>query len=302
MRVLGAIATIVGFSGANSHGAISWVWRVVWYAVAISGMTLLFFSVRVGTRGRRHLVPVIDSVERLVTGSYVLYLRPFWLDDSTSIPDADSSVLGPMYRSARTHEEQLARMFRGFGPLVGVGRPGEVLPGGAGAWRIYLPHADWQPIVTELITHARLIIVGAGPGPGTAWEYVEIMRQRDPSRLIILVTDPNDYRMFKRQATVEAERALTELRTRLGSTWHVPILPDMPPPARPKNALTYYFRAMVYFGSDWTPHLAFFDRSATKSSFRWPGYHFKKTLAPVLSHVRAGAEAEPATSPPNRTP
>jgi hypothetical protein len=145
----------------------------------------------------------------------------------------------------------------------------------------------------ELIANARLIILGAGPGKGTVWEYVEVMRCADPSRLIILVTSAEAYGRFKALGTAEAEGALTELRSRYGSSWQVPVLPDLPAPARLKPTAAFYFRAMLYFGPGWEPHLVLFDRSAMRANRRAVNRYFTKTLAPVLAHVRAGTGTTP---------
>jgi hypothetical protein len=110
-------------------------------------------------------------------------------------------------------------MFHEFRPLIAMGQPGELLLGGSGASRTYLPLDDWQDTVQELIDNARLVISGAGPESGTVWEYVEVLRRREPSRLILLVTNLEDYQRFKASAIAEAEEVLPELKARYGDRW-----------------------------------------------------------------------------------
>lgn len=263
----------------------------------IAGLVVIC-SFYVGIYARRHLVRVTASPASLVPGSYVLYLRPFRLDAGTSAlgrreggSHTFAATVNLLGTSGRTHEEQLAQMFREFGPLVTVGRPGERLPIGSGAQRVYLPRDGWEPIVSELIGNARLIIIGAGPGKGTVWEYVEVMRQRDPSRLLILVTDRDGYRRFKASSIAEAEGVLLELQSRYGSSWQAPILPDLPLPAG-KNSLAFFFLAMLYFGPGWEAHITFFDRSKVLGGQREANRYFKTGLAPVIRDLRAGVSPQ----------
>ncbi|MEJ8653583.1 hypothetical protein WKI65_37450 [Streptomyces sp. MS1.AVA.3] len=80
----------------------------------------------------------------------------------------------------------MVRQFRRrFGRVVAVGQPGERLPL-PGADRFYLPLDDWQPVVSDLIGRARLVILIAGTGPGTLWELTEAARLLRPEQLLLL--------------------------------------------------------------------------------------------------------------------
>jgi hypothetical protein len=306
-RLIGGLVLIAGLYGMTpgyrpfppfSYWRLNLIERLpVFMVLAVIGGTVVFCSFYVGIHARRHLVRVIESPASLLPGTYVLYLRPFRLDADTSALDqrkGGSWTFAPSFNllstSGRTHEEQLARMFREFGPVVAVGRPEERLPLGSGAQRIYIPRQGWEPIVSELIDNARLVIIGAGPGKGTAWEYVEVMRRRDPSRLLILVTDRDGYRRFKASSIAEAEGVLLELQSRYGSAWQAPILPDLPLPAT-KSSVAFFFIAMLYFGTGWEPHMTFFDRSEVQGGQREADRYYKAALAPVIRHFRPGAAA-----------
>lgn len=305
LRVVGALAVVVGVQRLRTNGAITsapyydgppWYAEMLIYAgVMLAGGVVFTVSLVMGRRARVHTVRLVPSTARLVPGSYVLYLRPFTQDLSSSgtAPGAETgSPIRMVLRSGRTHEERLGRMFRRFGPLVAVGRPGEPLPGGSGARRTYLPLDGWKDTVGELIDNARLVILGAGPGPGTVWEYVEILRRRDPSRLVVLVTDPADYQCFKTSTIAEAEGVLFELKQKYGDFWQPPVLPDLPGPVNPQAARAFYFRAMIYFTEGWDPHLAHFDRSAVKGSNpRRINKYFAERLNPVMTHIIQGAQS-----------
>ncbi|MCC9308499.1 hypothetical protein LN042_15620 [Kitasatospora sp. RB6PN24] len=291
-RTLGNTVNTPGYDGPPFFVAV-----LLYAGIMIVGSALLVVSLSLGRRARVHLTRTLPSVAGLLPGSYVLYLRPFSQDlvssgiaPAASDSNAFTNPARVIVRSGRTYEEHLGKTFRKYGPLIAVGRPGEELPGGSGARRTYLPVDDWKDTVRELMDNARLIILGAGPGPGTVWEYVEVMRRREPSRLVILVTDVTDYLRFKASSIAEAEGVLFELKRKYGELWQPPILPELPAPANPKATQAFFFKAMVYFGEGWEPHLAHFDRSAVKgSSQRRINKYFSGKLNEVLAHIDQGS-------------
>ncbi|MEV4926623.1 hypothetical protein [Streptomyces roseoverticillatus] len=316
LAVLGSVQRIKTLSattnGPGYDGPPSYVLLLVYLGVMIAGAAAFLASLAMGRRARVHTTHIITSVSGLAPGSYVLYLRPFTEDLSSSgiAPAADNNMFNnpvrAIARSGRTYEERLSRTFRQFGPLVAVGRPGEPLPGGSGARRTYLPLDDWKDTVGNLIDGARLIILGAGPGPGTVWEYVEVLRRREPSRLVVLITDPAEYQRFKASTIAEAEGALFELKHKYGNFWQPPILPDLPSPVNPHTTRSFYFRGMIYFTDGWEPHLANFDRSAVGSNKpRKIGKYFAERMHPVMTHISQGTRSParpPFPSLPRKTP
>lgn len=279
LRTVGVVAALAGFGAWQAPG---WTWKGILLGTSFVGIVFTVTGLGLSKYARLHLVPTAQSLGSLAPGAYVLYLRPFTLDASMNELDSVfDNTPASAFQSGRTHEERLARMFRKFGRLVTVGRPGEPLPRGSGARRVYIPPSGWEPILADLISNARVVILGAGPGSGTVWEYVQVLRGGDPSRFIVLVTDTARYQHFRKLATAAANEALTELRERHGSSFQVPDLPDLPPPAAPKWGTTpSYFRAMVFFDADWEADLEFFRTT-----------HDRGALAPVLAHVRAGVRA-----------
>ena len=227
LRTVGVMATLAGFAAWQVPG---WTWKGILIGTSIVGVVFTVTGLELSKYARRHLVPTAESPDSLAPGAYVLYLRPFSLDASMDQLDSvfDNTLLSA-FQSGRTREERLARMFRRFGRLVTVGRPGEPIPRGSGARRVYIPRSGWQPIVADLISNARVVILGAGPGTGTVWEYVQVLRGGDPSRFIVLVTDRPGYQHFRKLATAAANEALAELQARHGSSFQVPDLPGPPP-------------------------------------------------------------------------
>jgi len=276
LRTVGLVATLAGFGAWHAPG---WTWKGILLGTSFAGIVFTITGLELSKYARRHLVLAAGSVDSLRPGSYVLYLRPFSLDESMGgFGSRFDNTPASAFQSGRTHEEQLARMFREFGRLVTVGRPGEPLPQGSGARRVYLPSSGWEPVVADLIASARVVILGAGPGEGTVWEYVQVLRGGDPSRFIVLVTDTARYQRFRELATAAANEARAELRERHGSSFELPDLPDLPPPAKPKwGATPAYIRAMVFFGAGWEADLEFFAAARDAGA-----------LKPVLAHVRAG--------------
>lgn len=285
LRTVGVVATLAGLGTWRAPG---WTWKGILLGTSFAGLVFVFSGLELSKYARRHLVPAAGSLGSLAPGPYVLYLRPFSMDASMNQLDsehADTPTVSA-FQSGRTHEEQLARIFRKFGRLVTVGRPGEPLPRGSGARRVYIPLSGWEPIVADLISNARVVILGAWPGKGTVWEYVQVLRGGDPSRFIVLVTDTARYQHFRELATAAASEALTELRERHGSSFQVPDLPDLPPPDKSTwEATPSYFRAMVFFDAGWEADLEFFRTT-----------HDKGALAPVLANVRAGVRASERSS------
>jgi hypothetical protein len=291
---------IAGGLLAGVGASPSFPFAILGRLVAIgAGLLILSAGFKVRANGRRRLVRVITSVDGLPPGSYVLYLRPFGQDqvaagvDSMGHLTAQEAIL----RSGLTHEERLAKMFQWFGPMITVGRPGEKLPSGSGANRFYVPLDNWQGTVSSLMDRASVILLGAGPGPGTVWEYQEIIRRGQHHRLVILAVDPSWYEDFKALTAAALTQGLPGLRRLHGAQWRPPVLPDLPPPLKPRSKQAFYVRAMIYFGPGWEPSLTAFDRSAVDSM--GPGNYLKRKAETVLGHLRLAQSIDPPHRAPN---
>ncbi|MFE0178705.1 hypothetical protein ACFWZ2_41020 [Streptomyces sp. NPDC059002] len=314
MRLGGAVILILTVLGVRSvgdipewpgyHGPPWYVLLAVFLIAGIAGAALIRFASIPAMTGNRYLANIITSPTDISEGSYVLYLRPF-------SQDTGASALTPRHRnlnffnnpatwiaqSNRSHEERLSALFAEFGPLLAVGSPGEQVPGGAGASRMYLPLDDWKGTVGRLIENAALIVLGTGPGPGTLWEYTEVLRRSHPRRLVLLVTDPIEYRRFKASSIAEAEGVLYELKGRYGDSWDTPLLPELPDYTTSPTDRAFWFKSMVYFTEDCEPHMASLDTSAVSGNFQMDNAVAKRHLKPLLEQLRNSGPAGSSTVP-----
>ncbi|MFJ9855197.1 hypothetical protein [Streptomyces sp. NPDC101150] len=303
MRLGGAVILILTGLGLRSvgnitdwpgyHGLPWYVLLLAFLMAGIAGAAVIRFASIPAMAGNRYLANIITSPADMSEGSYVLYLRPF-------SQDASASALTPRHgnlnffnnpatwiaQSNRSHEERLSALFAEFGPLLAVGSPGEQVPGGAGASRMYLPLDDWKGTVGRLIENAGLIVLGTGPGPGTLWEYAEVLRRSHPTRLILLVTDPIEYRRFKASSIAEAEGVLYELKARYGDPWESPLLPELPDYTTSPADRAFWFKSMVYFTEDCEPHMVSLNTSTVSGNFRMDNAAVKRQLRPLLEQLR----------------
>ncbi|WP_371678734.1 hypothetical protein [Streptomyces sp. NBC_01276] len=248
LRTVGLIAA---FSGSGLFRALIsdadpdterlplWVRIAITVAVLGSGGLAYAYGSRLRLRGKQHLAPVITSFAQLRDVSYVLYLRPFLLDDRMSrTPD---EAPGWLFRSPYelpwlTEEHFLVRQFARLGRVVAIGQPGERLPL-LGAERGYLPLDDWQGTVSELIRGAHVVALSAAPGPGTLWEFTEALRTLPPTRLVLLIySGPEVYDIFRTAAAREySARSGRPTTATPAPGWPpMPTLPDWPGP-RPRR-------------------------------------------------------------------
>lgn len=271
-----------------------------WWTIALHATGLLVClrlsnaGRRISRHGRRYLTPVIHATENISDEPIVLYLRPFAADaDGASMAQQPEIPWPPVgfITSGRTVEEQLGRMFREFGNLIAVGRPGERLPY-AGAQRLYLPLNNWQDTVRDLMLRARLVVLVAGPGPGTIWEYLQAICLVPPSRLVLAIYhDPEVYESFRQLTATGFRQQQDELRRQMGTSWSPPALPDYPE-LTDVSSRDYALKGVVYFDSEWGAHFIRFDpakgsliRSRTANS-----REVRRALRPALEMIRLDRE------------
>lgn len=305
MRIGGAVVLLVSVMAMRMGGSIGrmidhnalpgYVIDAVFLVTGCMSAVVMRLASRPTMLANRYLANIVTSAQGLSAGSYVLYLRPFYQDVKSSghIPGKRdqnffNNPVSWILQSDRSHEERLAALFSEFGPLLAVGSPGEKVAGGAGALRMYLPLDNWQGTVGDLIDGARLVVLGTGPGPGTMWEYVEVLRRSHPTKLVLLITDPIEYKRFKASSIAEAEGVLHELKSRYGQSWEAPLLPELPVYSATKDDKALWFRAMIYFTDDFEPHLVLLNLPKATGNFRIDNETVKTRLAPVIDHLRGG--------------
>lgn len=310
MRVAGVIAALGGLMRSRMGGSVTrtpgyhgppwYIYDLIAIAIMVAGMFLLGFSLVVGRIARLHLARTIPSTADLVPGSYVLYLRPFTQDAQAGrMADhrrSSTPAIEWTLKSGRTFEERLRSTFRRVGPLIAIGRPHEPLPGGSGARRAYLPLDDWKNEVGRLMEGARLIVLGAGSGEGTVWEYAEAIRRVEPHRLVVLITDLVEYERFKSSTVAELEGILYELKARYGEWWDTPILPELPAVKGMVADKYGYVRAIIHFSEGWQPHLRYYVVTKRRYNIFTLNRMIRETWEPVLTGVRGRPPA--AGEPP----
>src|SRR5215471_2589549 len=117
----------------------------------------------------------------IVTSStgHVLYLRSFREDDNALRTRTGVGRVG--------RERYLADVLREVGPVLAVGRPGEVHPpyGDWGAERIYFRDDEWHEKILKLIKSARLIVLAADITGGLHWEIAQVVTHVQAEKLIV---------------------------------------------------------------------------------------------------------------------
>lgn len=137
----------------------------------------------------------------------VVYLRSFELDgrvdlaggrysESSLIPtpigkflDYGSSLEAKTW--GQTVERSIADAFHSWGPVVSVGRPGELLAP-VGSARIYYNDDEWRPNVQSLLSRAAVVIIQPWVSNSVIWEIDQALRLCDPRRVVLVFWEMND--------------------------------------------------------------------------------------------------------------
>ena len=289
LRLAGTVLGLTGWllfrsEATSDHMAdmvhlLWWLYELGFLAVTAAGLAIFGAGRRLVVLGKRYRTDVVDSFDALAGTRYVLYLRPFSNDADMAALNTDVQGGGAQppnlfFLSGLTHEEAMVRRFGRFGRVIAIGRPGELLPP-VGATRGQLPLDDWQSTVSSLIGGAHMVLMSAGPGPGTVWEFTEAVRLLPPTRLVLLVyCDAAVYERFREAVAVEyARRSRTEPQAP-GTPWPpLPALPDYPAPARPRRPRwevwlnggrkrlrwDFVLKGVVVFDADWNAVFTRFD-------------------------------------------
>ncbi|MFJ9413600.1 hypothetical protein ACIRPT_05465 [Streptomyces sp. NPDC101227] len=284
---MGLAGALLFKGGLNSDHVPSGFTQPHWWLGELGGMAALLtggwvFGAgrRLVVRGKQHTAETIDAFHGLAGTRYVLYLRPFSNDSGmAALPDdvtgGGATAENLFFISGLTHEEALVRRFRPFGRVIAIGRPDEPLPL-PGAARAYLPLDDWRDTVSGLLSRAQVVLLSAGPGPGTVWEFIEAVRLLPPERLVLpAYCDPVVYDRFREAVAEEyARRSRTEPGTPGTGLWPpLPALPDFPSPVRPRRPRwevllnggrkrlrwDFALKGLVTFAPDWRATFIRFD-------------------------------------------
>jgi hypothetical protein len=211
------------------------------------------YSIRFWIKGKQHLALSGQEVQESDSRPPVLYLRAFDTDKLTT-----HTVPSHKIAAYRTEEQQVARAFARFGPMLTLGRPGEPLPL-VGAARSYVTHDEWQQAVMELIGQAGFVLIAAGESAALMWEIDQVVALVPPEKIVVLIPfGQQSYDAFRIRAAPHFGR----------------MLPAWAQEAR-RSPTT--IRAAVYFEPDWTAHFIRLD-TEKKNSLEKSCY---ERLAPV---------------------
>lgn len=257
-----------------------------WYLV--SAPLSLIVAVSVRRRLTREVASALAArlQETLPTEkhSYVLYLRSFAIDAvlADQDPVGGAHLLTSLtaffrYRDTEqldaTLEDRMAHLFRRFGRVVAIGRPGEELPP-TGFPRVHLdpddPDDAWKEPVGAAIEQARLVVIacaineGTQSAEGTLWEYTEAVRVLRPSQVVLAAVGGREhYERFRESATEYFDVRAAELRAEGKEPPSAPVLPEWPEPRHPKKAkYDVPFHGVVCFDTKWSAEFVHFDATA----------------------------------------
>jgi hypothetical protein len=276
--------------------------RAVWTGLLMiaAGMAAVLIGARISRYGRRHTARVIERPQELPDRGFTLFLRPFDVDEQLN-----QVMLAPRvsirervtHTNGRTFEESLVRMFRRrFGRVVAVGRPSERLPL-PGADRFYLPLAEWQAPVSDLIARARLVILVTGASEGTLWELTECVRLLPPERLLLLVySDELDYQRFRNAVPEAFEKRSRELLAEGLEPVRAPVFTGYPPRHNPQTIMKWQgLQGLIHFDRSWKPTFTRCDHTAFWSLTLWGRQMkvYRRQMLPVLKRLKQET-AEPA--------
>ncbi|HML50082.1 MAG TPA: PQQ-binding-like beta-propeller repeat protein [Propionicimonas sp.] len=148
-----------------------WVFLVMqWVAVLL--LLLAFVPIALA----RRLALKTAAGRPITPGEYALLLRNF-SDDYLEMRVRQvgrASVLDQLFLRRRNRFEEIeAISLDREGAVVAVGKPGERLPPGVGAQRLYFG-SDWQQRVEVLMRDARLIVLNLGRSEALIWEATRL--------------------------------------------------------------------------------------------------------------------------------
>lgn len=196
---------------------------VVWLCATLTGFALGPTLVRLGRRLHAERRQLSDTAQRDLRKP-ILLLRPFAYDGTARLPDPLNGIIPD------SDEENLADLFRDYGPLVAIGAPGEKLSR-PGARRTYLDDNEWEAHVIGRMQDCQFAVMLAGNSRALQWELSAAREHLSPADLLIIVPRR---RWFSRD---------TYARFRSGCLSENGLL--LPEGLK--------FPAWISFSSDWTP-------------------------------------------------
>lgn len=138
-------------------------------------MQVLFrFADIARVRARRAALQPAAEARRADERPPVLFLRSFQNDQvslrSISVRPA-VRLVDPAFEQA--HLEDVLQTCLSLGPVIAIGRPSDQLAP-LGVPRLYVPAAEWQKVVLDLMHAASMIVLGMSESAGVIWEVEQL--------------------------------------------------------------------------------------------------------------------------------
>jgi hypothetical protein len=116
----------------------------------------------------------------------ILILRSF-RDDMSAVERDDQGIIERIrsitLSQGQVFEETITKALANFGPVVAIGRPGEMLPA-LGAAREYLSDNVWKERATELVAQSSIVTVILGRGDSLRWEMETLFKMKAMPKVI----------------------------------------------------------------------------------------------------------------------
>jgi hypothetical protein len=150
--------------------------------------------------GRGLVAPSAGEVLRSDERPPILFLRAF-SDDRRGLSEMAGRTIGLGPAQERTFEEALSRTLEACGPVVAIGRPGELIPP-AGAARTSVSNETWPEYVKDLMAQSKLIVMVIGVindvDKGLGWEVRTLFEMNTPEKVVLVAPQLPDAEVRER--------------------------------------------------------------------------------------------------------
>jgi hypothetical protein len=140
------------------------------------------------SRAQRAALRPADEARRGDQRAPVLFLRSFEDDqvslERTSIPPL-ARLVDPAF--ALAHLEGVIETCLSLGPVIAIGRPGDLAPP-VGASRLYVPNDAWRKVVLGLMDEAALVVVATSRSQGVIWEIEQLIERQHLDKTVFVVS------------------------------------------------------------------------------------------------------------------
>ncbi len=149
------------------HHGLTWFNPAFWIGISFIGV----LGAMLAQWGTARTAAIYRTQAPKDARAPILYLRPF-REDRRALswrPRLLLSSLVPRLGESRSVDEIVLNSCVTDGPVLAIGRPGEVVPP-LGAARVYVDGEDWQSVVKSLASSSRYLVLVVDPTAGVLWE------------------------------------------------------------------------------------------------------------------------------------